>query len=98
MGKHVVMKYMEYCQSGDLKAQGLVPVICTLLKLSPEERSVVQTPMLPKTLMLINNAMGGSGSWFRRAPLEKVVNATRSGGARSDADVAGPSLQRVDSR
>jgi len=63
--KHVVMKYMEYTQVGDLKAQGLVPVLCTLLSLTPEERRSVENPAIPQPLLLLNQAVGASTSWLR---------------------------------
>eukprot|EP00932_Pfiesteria_piscicida_P020603 SRR837773.7402.p1 GENE.SRR837773.7402~~SRR837773.7402.p1 ORF type:complete len:401 (+),score=70.55 SRR837773.7402:104-1204(+) len=63
--KHVVLKYMEYSQAGDLKAQGLVPVLCTLLSLSPEERRSVENASVPQPLLLLNQAVGGASSWFR---------------------------------
>mmetsp|Transcript_5027 Transcript_5027/g.12277 ORF Transcript_5027/g.12277 Transcript_5027/m.12277 type:complete len:527 (-) Transcript_5027:47-1627(-) len=65
--KHVVLKYMEYTQVGDLKAQGLVPVLCTLLSLSPEERRAVENPGIPQPLLLINQAVGGATTWLRGA-------------------------------
>mmetsp|Transcript_131694 Transcript_131694/g.421336 ORF Transcript_131694/g.421336 Transcript_131694/m.421336 type:complete len:503 (-) Transcript_131694:83-1591(-) len=65
--KHVVLKYMEYTQVGDLKAQGLVPVLCTLLSLNPEERRQVENPSIPQPLLLINQAVGGASSWLRGA-------------------------------
>lgn len=80
--KHVVMKYMEYSQSGDLKAQGLVPVICTLLKLSPEECKIVETPTLPQSLLLINNAFGGANSWFKRQSENAAADAIGTETAR----------------
>merc|ERR1719197_72474 len=49
--KHVVMKYIEYNQKGDLKAASLVPVLCTLLCLSPEERRRVEHPSIPAPLL-----------------------------------------------
>jgi len=62
--KHVVLKYMEYTQVGDLKAQGLVPVLSTLLSLTPEERKQVEQPMVPQGLLLLNQAAGGVTSWL----------------------------------
>mmetsp|Transcript_136460 Transcript_136460/g.308376 ORF Transcript_136460/g.308376 Transcript_136460/m.308376 type:complete len:465 (+) Transcript_136460:20-1414(+) len=40
--KHVVLKYMVYVKNGDSKASSLVPVIGTVLALSPEERETVE--------------------------------------------------------
>lgn len=62
--KHVMMKYMEYTQVGDLKAQGLVPVLCTLLELTPEERGTVEQASIPQTLLLLNQAVGGAAKWL----------------------------------
>jgi len=77
--KHVVMKYMEYTQVGDLKAQGLIPVLCTLLSLTPEERRAVENPGIPQPLLIINQAVGGASSWFRG-----------SGGGGDDGAAAAP--------
>ncbi|CAJ1335044.1 unnamed protein product [Effrenium voratum] len=38
--KHVVLKYIEYCQKGDMKSQSLVPVLSTLLNLNSQERKL----------------------------------------------------------
>mmetsp|Transcript_117635 Transcript_117635/g.344461 ORF Transcript_117635/g.344461 Transcript_117635/m.344461 type:complete len:496 (+) Transcript_117635:110-1597(+) len=76
--KHVVLKYVQYTQSGDLKAQTLVPVLCTLLNLSPEECRSIETPALPQSLLLINQAVGGASSWLR--------------GSTSDGDIRSPGL------
>ncbi|CAE7359767.1 unnamed protein product [Symbiodinium necroappetens] len=58
--KHVVLKYIEYCQKGDLKSQSLVPVLCTLLNLSPAERRLVEHSSVPSPLLHINQAQAGS--------------------------------------
>jgi len=63
--KHVVMKYMEYTQVGDLKAQGLVPVLCTLLSLTPDERRIVENPGMPQPWLVLNQAVGGASTWLR---------------------------------
>eukprot|EP00930_Biecheleria_cincta_P037117 TRINITY_DN25460_c0_g1_i1.p1 TRINITY_DN25460_c0_g1~~TRINITY_DN25460_c0_g1_i1.p1 ORF type:complete len:498 (-),score=151.43 TRINITY_DN25460_c0_g1_i1:9-1469(-) len=63
--KHVVLKYVEYCQTGDLKAQSLVPVICTLLNLTPAERKAVENPSIPHSLLVLNQAIGGAGAWLQ---------------------------------
>jgi len=63
--KHVMMKYMEYTQVGDMKAQGLVPVLCTLLSLTPEERRSVEKAGIPQPLLLLNQAVGGASTWLR---------------------------------
>eukprot|EP00931_Biecheleriopsis_adriatica_P007094 TRINITY_DN10840_c0_g1_i1.p1 TRINITY_DN10840_c0_g1~~TRINITY_DN10840_c0_g1_i1.p1 ORF type:complete len:484 (+),score=157.64 TRINITY_DN10840_c0_g1_i1:63-1514(+) len=63
--KHVVLKYIEYNQTGDMKSQTLVPVLCTLLNLSPAERQGVEHPSIPQSLLLLNQAVGGAGAWFR---------------------------------
>merc|ERR1719453_1324292 len=60
--KHVLMKYIEYNQKGDLKAASLVPVLCTLLCLSPEERRKVDTGCIPTPLLYLNQAVGELGS------------------------------------
>lgn len=67
--KHVVMKYIEYTQKGDLKAQALVPVLCTLLSLSGEEQRVVNRQGLPTPVLYVNQAIGETISWFRGAEL-----------------------------
>lgn len=67
--KHVVLKYIQYTQVGDMKAQSLVPVLCTLLKLSPEECRSVETQALPQSLLIINQAVGGAFSWMSGSPL-----------------------------
>jgi len=56
--KHVVMKYMEYNQKGDMKAQALVPALCTLLSLSAEERHAVEQASIPTPLLYLNQAVG----------------------------------------
>lgn len=63
--KHVVLKYIQYTQVGDMKAQSLVPVLCTLLNLSPEECHSVEITAIPQSLLLINQAVGGASSWLR---------------------------------
>jgi hypothetical protein len=65
--KHVVMKYIEYTQKGDLKAQALVPVLCTLLSFSNEEQRVVNRQGLPMPVLYFNQAIGETVSWFRGA-------------------------------
>ncbi|CAE7705580.1 GRIP [Symbiodinium pilosum] len=62
--KHVVLKYIEYCQKGDLKSQSLVPVLCTLLNLSPAERRLVEHSSIPAPLLHINQAAGAAGAWL----------------------------------
>lgn len=79
--KHVVMKYMEYTQVGDLKAQGLVPVLCTLLSLSPEERRSVEQPGIPQPLLLINQAVGGASTWLRGAAPPDAASTSPGGAA-----------------
>jgi len=66
--KHVVLKYIQYSQVGDMKSQSLVPVLCTLLKLSPEECRSVEAQALPQPLLIINQAVGGASAWLRGAP------------------------------
>jgi len=63
--KHVILKYVQYTQKGDLKAQSLVPVISTLLNLSNEEKQSVDQSAIPQPLLLINQAVGESVSWLR---------------------------------
>lgn len=63
--KHVVLKYVEYSQKGDMKAQALVPVICTLLNLKPEERRSVDKSAIPNPLLVLNQAVGEATSWLR---------------------------------
>lgn len=63
--KHVSLKYIQYNQVGDLKAHSLVPVLCTLLNLSPEERKSVEETSIPQPLLLINQAVGGASTWLR---------------------------------
>lgn len=65
--KHVALKYMQYNQVGDLKAQSLVPVLCTLLNLSPEERRSVEHGAIPQPFLILNQAVGGATTWFRGA-------------------------------
>eukprot|EP00439_Symbiodinium_sp_Y106_P028463 s3879_g3.t1 len=62
--KHVVLKYIEYCQKGDLKSQSLVPVLCTLLNLSPAERRLVEHSSVPSPLLHINQVAGAAGAWL----------------------------------
>jgi len=62
--KHVVMKYIEYNQRGDLKSVTLVPVLCTLLSLSAEERRTVETGTIPTPLLYLNQAVGDAASWL----------------------------------
>mmetsp|Transcript_125483 Transcript_125483/g.354980 ORF Transcript_125483/g.354980 Transcript_125483/m.354980 type:complete len:513 (-) Transcript_125483:139-1677(-) len=63
--KHVVLKYIQYNQTGDLKSQSLVPVLAELLKLSSEERRSVANTAIPQPLLLINQAVGGASTWLR---------------------------------
>jgi len=63
--KHVVLKYIQYNQVGDLKAQSLVPVLCTLLSFTSEERGQVEQTAIPQPLLLINQAVGGATTWLR---------------------------------
>lgn len=74
--KHVVMKYIEYNQKGDLKAQALVPVLCTLLSLSAEEQRVVNRQGLPTPVLYFNQAIGETMSWFSGAPQPRRVSVT----------------------
>mmetsp|Transcript_73968 Transcript_73968/g.154173 ORF Transcript_73968/g.154173 Transcript_73968/m.154173 type:complete len:507 (+) Transcript_73968:140-1660(+) len=78
--KHVVLKYMEYCQAGDMKAQGLVPVLCTLLHLTPEEKQAVEGTALPQSLLRINQAIGGASTWFRGSGASPVGGSAESPG------------------
>merc|ERR1712151_815081 len=66
--KHVILKYVQYTQREDLKAQSLVPVISTLLNLSPEENKSIEQPMIPQPLLLLNQAVGESVTWMRGDP------------------------------
>lgn len=70
--KHVVLKYVEYNQRGDLKAHALVPVLCTLLSLSPEERRRVEKPAIPTPLLYLNQAVGDATSWMRTGSEQRV--------------------------
>ncbi|CAJ1387221.1 unnamed protein product [Effrenium voratum] len=63
--KHVVLKYIEYCQKGDMKSQSLVPVLSTLLNLNSQERKLVEHSSVPSPLLHINQAAGAAGAWFR---------------------------------
>lgn len=63
--KHVVLKYIEYCQKGDMKSQSLVPVLCTLLNLNAAERKLVEHSSIPAPLQHLNQAAGAAGAWFR---------------------------------
>lgn len=84
--KHVVLKYIQYNQVGDMKAQTLVPVLSTLLNFSSEECRTVEGQALPQSLLLINQAVGGATSWLKggsepekageqRAPVPTPVTA-----------------------
>jgi len=63
--KHVVLKYIEYCQKGDMKSQSLVPVLCTVLNLNAHERKLVEHSCIPAPLQHLNQAAGAAGAWFR---------------------------------
>merc|ERR1712151_799105 len=71
--KHVILKYVQYTQKGDLKAQSLVPVISTLLNLSPEKNKSIEQPMIPQPLLLLNQAVGESVTWMRGDPNKEKV-------------------------
>eukprot|EP00913_Durusdinium_trenchii_P030387 g28464.t1 len=60
--KHVVLKYIEYCQKGDMKSQSLVPVLCTLLNLNAAERKLVEHSSIPAPLQHLNQAAGAAGA------------------------------------
>merc|ERR1719188_2190862 len=82
--KHVVLKYIQYNQVGDLKAQSLVPVLCTLLSFTSEERGQVEQTAIPQPLLLINQAVGGATTWLRgsaesSAPLPGDLGAGGAG-------------------
>lgn len=68
--KHVVLKYIEYCQKGDMKSQSLVPVLCTLLNLNSTERKLVEHSSIPAPLQHLNQAAGAAGAWFRGSAAE----------------------------
>eukprot|EP00747_Dinoflagellata_sp_TGD_P181927 gnl/TRDRNA2_/TRDRNA2_35939_c0_seq1.p1 gnl/TRDRNA2_/TRDRNA2_35939_c0~~gnl/TRDRNA2_/TRDRNA2_35939_c0_seq1.p1 ORF type:complete len:525 (+),score=150.71 gnl/TRDRNA2_/TRDRNA2_35939_c0_seq1:74-1648(+) len=64
--KHVILKYVEYTQKGDLKAKTLVPAVCTVLRLTPEERRTVErASVIPQPLLFLNQAVGEASLWFR---------------------------------
>jgi len=63
--KHVVLKYVEYTQKGDLKARMLIPVISKLLCLTREERKSIDRAALPQPLMVLNQAVGDATIWIR---------------------------------
>jgi len=81
--KHVVLKYIQYTQKGDMKAQALVPVLCTLLSFTSQERHTVDQCALPQSLLLINQAVGDAAAWFRRG------GASSDGGNGSGRDSHG---------
>merc|ERR1712151_112567 len=101
--KHVILKYVQYTQRGDLKAQSLVPVISTLLNLSPEENKSIEQPMIPQPLLIINQAAGEAVTWLRGDPSrEKVepapdIPALGAGGVGAyPAAVSPPDLDGAD--
>jgi len=63
--KAVVLKYVNYSQRGDMKAQTLVPVLATLLNFTVDERHAVDQSAIPQPLQLINQAVGEGVSWMR---------------------------------
>lgn len=63
--KYVVMMYIQYTQKADLKAQSLIPVICTVLNLNAEERRQVENQVIPQPFLILNSAVGEAASWFR---------------------------------
>merc|ERR1719235_39485 len=63
--KYVVMRYIQYTQKADLKAQSLVPVICTVLGLNAEERKTVEDPVIPQPFLVLNSAVGEAAAWFK---------------------------------
>eukprot|EP00929_Paragymnodinium_shiwhaense_P042387 TRINITY_DN21947_c0_g1_i1.p1 TRINITY_DN21947_c0_g1~~TRINITY_DN21947_c0_g1_i1.p1 ORF type:complete len:514 (-),score=155.66 TRINITY_DN21947_c0_g1_i1:48-1589(-) len=83
--KHCVLKYIQYNQRGDIKAQTLVPVLSTLLNLTCEEKSTIEESAIPQSLLLLNQAVGDAASWFRGSapPAEK-------GGSRKSAAATVP--------
>lgn len=62
--KHIVLKYIEYNQKGDLKAHALVPVLSTLLSFSSEECRAVERGTIPAPLLYLNQAVGEAGAWL----------------------------------
>merc|ERR1712032_610228 len=63
--KYVVLRYVQYCQAGDSKSQSLVPVLCTLLNFSSEERQSVEPPALAGSLLALGQAVTGASLWRR---------------------------------
>eukprot|EP00419_Tripos_fusus_P054058 CAMPEP_0172807654 /NCGR_PEP_ID=MMETSP1075-20121228/7154_1 /TAXON_ID=2916 /ORGANISM="Ceratium fusus, Strain PA161109" /LENGTH=319 /DNA_ID=CAMNT_0013646677 /DNA_START=59 /DNA_END=1018 /DNA_ORIENTATION=- len=61
--KHVVLRYVQYSQAGDSKSRSLVPVICTLLNFSSEERQSVEQPALTEKWWALAQAVSGASLW-----------------------------------
>jgi len=89
--KHVILKYIEYNQKGDLKGHTLVPVLCTLLSLSPEERRTVEKPAIPTPLLYLNQAVGEASTWLRGSSDVRAIP-----GAPSREPTVHPALASAD--
>jgi len=94
--KHVVLKYVEYSQKGDMKAQALVPVICTLLNLKPEERRSVENAAIPTPLLVLNQAVGEATSWLRGDSAQQASLGVSFGANRNPGIAPHPALEAAE--
>jgi len=83
--KYVVLRYVQYCQAGDSKSQSLVPVLCTLLNFSSEERQSVEPPALAGSLLALGQAVTGASLWRRG----QVESSDTTASVVDDSNAAG---------
>ena len=73
--KEVVLKYIEYTLLGDMKAQTLIPALCTLIGANEEEMREIKQWEMPSAWAVLNQAVG---SWHNQEKIEEKKKESES--------------------
>ncbi|CAD7940133.1 unnamed protein product [Amoebophrya sp. A120] len=85
--REVVYKYCEYAQKGDMKAQSLIPAVCTVIGCSNVERESLMKAALPTPWLVLNQAIG---TWAAAGTGDEGAPASSSSSTGPRKRAAGP--------